>query len=269
MIYNKVGEEFIYDGVIYRVGSEIVGSGESDYRGLNGFILEIRTDDDKETENETPDIHCYFDPPCLPIDIEDFEKRFSTLYGSEKKLEDIPLDYVIMAPEEIIVLSSPRKNIEVYVLEEDWAADDNYGHSTAIYADYHEAKAKLNAILQEEMNIGCLTDWLNNENYQFDTDENSYESWLDGFYDSSHYRVAITKSSVQIQPSICECKEIVRLKDLLYNAINHIAETTDFIFEHDPYTQMQWYKDTLDITANELKSIGLNWFDEVCDELHE
>ena len=63
MIYNVVGQEFIYEGVTYRVGAEVVGTTESDYRGLKGFILEIRTGDDRETENETPDIHCYFDPP--------------------------------------------------------------------------------------------------------------------------------------------------------------------------------------------------------------
>jgi len=89
MIYNVVGQEFIYEGVTYRVGAEVVGTAESDYRGLNGFILEIRTGDDRETENETPDIHCYFDPPCLPSDIAELEKRFSALYGTEKKLEDI------------------------------------------------------------------------------------------------------------------------------------------------------------------------------------
>ena len=39
MIYNVVGQEFIYEGVTYRVGAEVVGTAESDYRGLNGFIL--------------------------------------------------------------------------------------------------------------------------------------------------------------------------------------------------------------------------------------
>lgn len=202
MIYRTVGEEFIYEGVTYRVGAEVVGTAESDYRGLNGFILEIRTGDDRETENETPDIHCYFDPPCLPSDIEDIEKRFSALYYAEKKLDDIPLDYVIMAPEEILVLQSPRKIIEIYVLEEDWAANDDYGHSTAVFADYYEAKAKLNANLEEEMKNGCLTDWMPRSDYQFDTDEDSYEGWIDGEHAASHYRVAITKLPLKLPNSI-------------------------------------------------------------------
>lgn len=202
MVYNVVGQEFIYEGVTYRVGAEVVGTAASDYRGLNGFILEIRTDEDRETENETPDIHCYFDPPCLPSDIEDVEKRFSALYGTEKKLDDITLDYVIMAPEEILVLKSPRKTLEIYILEEDWAANDDYGHSTEVFADYYEAKAKLNAKLNEEMTIGCLNDWMSNEDYQCDTDEDSYEGWLDGWHSSSHYSLSITKVSLLLPNSV-------------------------------------------------------------------
>ena len=202
MIYNVVGQEFIYEGVTYRVGAEVVGTAESDYRGLNGFILEIRTGDDRETENETPDIHCYFDPPCLPSDIEELEKRFTALYGTEKKLEDITLDYVIMAHEEILVLQSPRKTIEIYVFEEDWAANDEYGYSTEVFADYYEAKAKLNAKLEEEMKNGCLTDWMDDDEYQFDTDADSYEGWLDGWHATSHYSLSITKLTLNLPNSI-------------------------------------------------------------------
>lgn len=202
MVYNVTGQEFIYEGVTYRVGAEVVGTAESDYRGLNGFILEIRTGDDRETENETPDIHCYFDPPCLPSDIEEIEKRFSALYQTEKKLDDIPLDYVIMAPDEILVLQSPRKTIELYVLTEDWAANYEYGQSTAVYADYYEAKAKLNAMLEKEMKDGCLNVWMRKDTYQFDTDSDSYEGWIDGEHASSHYRVAITKLPLQLPNSV-------------------------------------------------------------------
>lgn len=81
MIYDIPGDEFIYEGVTYRVGAEVVATEGSDYAGLNGFIREIRTEDDRETDNETPDIYCYFDPPCLPRDLEELEERFSKLYG--------------------------------------------------------------------------------------------------------------------------------------------------------------------------------------------
>lgn len=202
MVYNIVGQEFIYEGVTYRIGAEIVGAAESDYRGLNGYIYEIRTDDDRETENETPDIYCSFVAPSLPKDIEDIEKRFSELYQTEKKLYDITLDLVIMAPEEILVCKSSRKTIDIYVFEEDWAANDDYGHSTGVFADYYEAKAKLNANLAEEMKNGCLADWIQDDNYQFDTDENSYEGWIDGEYSSSHYHVAVTKLTLNLPNSV-------------------------------------------------------------------
>ncbi len=202
MVYNIVGQEFLYEGVTYRIGSEIVGAAGSDYRGLNGYIYEIRTDDDKKTENETPDIYCSFEAPCLPKDIEDVEKRFSALYQTEKKLEDITLDLVIVAPEEILVCRSPRKSIDVYVIEEDWAANDDYGYSTGVFADYYEAKAKLNANLAEEMKNGCLADWKQDDNYQFDADEDSYEGWIDGEYSSSRYHVAVIKMTLNLPNSV-------------------------------------------------------------------
>ena len=115
---------------------------------------------------------------------------------------DNTLDYVIMAPEEILVLKSPRKTLEIYILEEDWAANDDYGHSTVVFADYYEAKAKLNAKLNEEMPFGCLNDWMSNEDYQCDTDEDSYEGWLDGWHSSSHYSLSITKVSLLLPNSV-------------------------------------------------------------------
>lgn len=198
MIYDIPGDEFIYEGVTYRVGAEIVATDGSEYAGLNGFIREIRTDDDRETENETPDIYCYFDPPCLPRDIENLEERFSQNYGEKKNIDDITLDLVIMAPDMLLVPSSPRKTIDIYVLEEDWAANDDYGQSTAVFSDYFEAKAKLNVLLKEEFTLGCLLDWKDRSDYQFDTNDDSYEGWIDGEHASSHYSIAVKKMTLSL-----------------------------------------------------------------------
>lgn len=62
MLINKSGAEFLYNGITYRVGDVIIGSDQSEYAGLIGSILEIRDGNDKETENDTPDIYCSFDP---------------------------------------------------------------------------------------------------------------------------------------------------------------------------------------------------------------
>jgi len=103
MILNKFGEEFLYDGITYRIGNSIIGTDESEYEGLKGVILEIRDGDDKDTENETPDIYCSFEYPVIPEDIEKLEKVFSDLYGEEMSLNDICLDEVIMSPSMIMI----------------------------------------------------------------------------------------------------------------------------------------------------------------------
>ena len=54
MIYNKVGETLEFEGKKYAVGENIVGAETSEYEGLFGYIKEIRTDNDKDTENEPP-----------------------------------------------------------------------------------------------------------------------------------------------------------------------------------------------------------------------
>lgn len=99
MILSKNGEEFLYEGVVYRVGDVVIANDQSEYAGLKGTIFEIRDGADKETENDTPDIYCEFESPVLPEDIAELEATFSDLYQSPKTLDDICLDFVIMAPE--------------------------------------------------------------------------------------------------------------------------------------------------------------------------
>lgn len=101
MILNERGCGFDYEGTRYVIGQTIVGTNASEYEGLYGVITEIRTGDDKETENDTPDLYCSFDPPELPCEIKRLEEVFSDLFGVPKRLDDIILDLVIMAPEMI------------------------------------------------------------------------------------------------------------------------------------------------------------------------
>lgn len=77
MIINRIGAEFEYDGTTYVIGAPIVGTPESEYEGLYGTITEIRDGEDKETENETPDIYCSFEVPALPCEVKKLEEVFS------------------------------------------------------------------------------------------------------------------------------------------------------------------------------------------------
>ena len=100
MIYTKNGEKITSDGHTFAVGERIMAT-DSDYAGLKGSITEIRTGADKETENETDDVYCCFDFPESEEKVRLLEKHFSALYGAKKTRDDICLDSVIMAPEEI------------------------------------------------------------------------------------------------------------------------------------------------------------------------
>lgn len=59
MILNKQGESFWYEGKEYRVGEWVVGNEKSEYQGLYGKITQIRDGDDKEMENQFPDMKWY------------------------------------------------------------------------------------------------------------------------------------------------------------------------------------------------------------------
>ena len=98
MIINRHGATFEHAGVTYTIGASVVGTDQSEYEGLTGYIYEVRDGADKETENETPDLYCNFDPPDDPAEIAELEAVFSDLYDEPKTLEDIILDCVIMAP---------------------------------------------------------------------------------------------------------------------------------------------------------------------------
>lgn len=202
MLINKPGDEFMYDGNTYRVSDVIIGSDKSEYAGLIGSILEIRDGSDKETENDTPDIYCSFDPPVLPMDIAKVEAVFSDLYGTQKILDDICFDMVIMAPEMITVLGQSKKSIKLYILSEDWAAHGDTGHSSSIYSDPLEARARLNESLEKEIDSGCLSDWINTPEYRTEATDNSYEGWLDGYYCESHYAISLEEHNVVLTPSL-------------------------------------------------------------------
>ena len=114
MIYNKPNETFEYEGKKYKIGDEVVVTPvDEDYEGLIGIITEIRDGEDKDTDNETPDIYCNFFKPIIPHDIEQLEKRFSAIFQEPRKLDDINLDQVIMAPEMIEVITDIEKTCNV------------------------------------------------------------------------------------------------------------------------------------------------------------
>ena len=138
MILNRIGDKFEYEGLTYVIGAPIMGTPESEYEGLYGTITEIRDGEDKETENETPDLYCSFRVPALPYEAKKLEKVFSDLYQQPKTIDDIILDFVILAPpmvEPLDDLKKCRHYPRVCILLEDWAIDGRQGNSFEVYTD--------------------------------------------------------------------------------------------------------------------------------------
>ena len=104
MILEKYGESLEIEGKVFSIGGRVRSVDDSDYGKLYGTILEIRTDPDKDTENEGIDIYVCFDVPEDEEMVRVIEKRFSELYGEPKTIDEIALDLVIMAPEELEII---------------------------------------------------------------------------------------------------------------------------------------------------------------------
>ena len=123
MILQENGARFCVDGKIFAVGGRVMANKESEYEGLFGRITEIRSSADRETENDTPDIYCDFEPPASEKMIRELEERFSDLYGERKTISDISLDCVIMAPDMLELPAVPPFGGEVLFRKPDDAAD--------------------------------------------------------------------------------------------------------------------------------------------------
>lgn len=194
MIHTRTGSGITVDGIFYFVGMYVHANNTSDYAGLYGVVTEIHTDDDRETENDTPDLYCQFDAPVLPCEVRRLEARFTSLYGQPIKLNDIALDMVIMAPDMLKPSINPvaaNPATHVWAVVEDWAIDDEAGHNEALFACREDAHAVFHSQLSTEASEGCIPRWEDRADFQRMTCESSYECWLDGDYLGNHYKISI------------------------------------------------------------------------------
>lgn len=86
MVIRKKGSAFFIDGKEFKIGGGVFANDESEYMGLCGTVTEIRTDEDRETENDTPDIYCEFMSPDSVAMAAELETRFSDLYRQDTKV---------------------------------------------------------------------------------------------------------------------------------------------------------------------------------------
>ena len=123
MLLQENGTRFCVDGKVFTVGGRVMANDASEYAGLCGTVTEIRSGADRETENDTVDIYCDFEPPASEKILRELETRFSDLYGEPKTIDDVGLDCVIMGPDTLEPSADPPVKGEYRFKELDAAAD--------------------------------------------------------------------------------------------------------------------------------------------------
>ena len=207
MIINQEGMRYTYNGMTYTVGAAVMATEASEYRGLYGTITEIHDGSDRETENDTADIYCCFEPPLFPKEIQELERRFTELYQSPKKLDEITLDMVIMAPEMVRVISpdpSVCKICKVYLLTMQFTTSWDSGCITELYADYDMARFAMLEGIREEQAEGCVKDWADRDVLEEEYGIDRYEAWYRDEYFENHFVISLEKLSLMLPPDFIE-----------------------------------------------------------------
>ncbi len=261
MIINQTGAECIYDGTSYKIGDRIIGTSKSEYEGLIGILFEIRDGEDKETENETPDLYCSFEEPILPHEISKLEKIFSNFYGEPKKLEDISLDQVIMAPEMIRVLLPTPEPLEqmIYSVQEEWAFHGSCDSSVSrAYTSMESAMLYMREVLREEMENGLVTDMHTDKNFVEESYDDAYECFIDGDYYENHYRIYITSQQIIVTPEfVREMAEIYHLSMFTEDFKSMLEQEDDITPEERAWLMSQ--PDMIDKISTSFENYDTFW----------
>ena len=197
MIINKQGEAFEYEGKKYIVGEDVYAT-ESSYYGLIGVIKEIRTGEDKDTDNPEPDIYCDFFEPVLEADKERLYQTFGNYYV---------LDGIIMAPSMVTPIregccNGKEKFGTLFLLQEEWAYDgDGVQTNTMAFTNKESALMFFKYRLYQESEDGSISSYRDNDAVVVDEGAEDYEIFLEGFYNDDHYLIHILELPLAMSES--------------------------------------------------------------------
>ena len=203
MKYNKNGEIFFYEDKVFIVGEEVYAT-ECDYAGLLGRITEIRTGDDKDTENEGPDIYCRFYSPILKQDA-------ALLSKMRLGCEDLSLDLVIMAPEMLIPtreVGAGLPKMKVYAVIEDCIVDGEEHPTKRLFADPKHAEIVMRQLIHRERESGCISKW---KTKHFFVEEQYSEQYYTAYYKNeycfNHYTIYV--EAVELSLSVLFAEQML------------------------------------------------------------
>lgn len=192
MIYKKLNETFKHEGKTFIIGERVYAT-ESAYYGLVGIIKEIRTDDDRETDNPTPEIVCDFHEPILSSDIDDLERKLGSAYT---------LDGIIMAPSMLVPVRNPGapKNLygpKAYLVIEEWNYDgEGFNTEITVFADKESALMYFKVRLLNEYEDGIISSFIDDEDAVIDECDDYYEIYIDGDYSNNNYTLRILERDI-------------------------------------------------------------------------
>ena len=233
MILNKKDEVFEYADKKYQVGEMVIANNQSDYVGLVGIITQIVTGEDKDTDNPYPDIYCDFIKPPFKDEIKILEENFSKWYGTKKKLEDLNLDGVIMAPcmiEQADKSTTSKDVIKIYLLTEDWAFDGDEGIESVAFTDFDEAKLQMRLKMYKERREGCVETWLDDEDFVEENSETSYEAYIEGYHCENHYTLTIKPVKLPISENIVgDLNFMLRHRNIFIDFRNRVEDWDELL----------------------------------------
>ena len=233
MILNKKDEVFEYADKKYQVGEIVIANNQSDYVGLVGIITQIVTGEDKDTDNPYPDIYCDFIKPPFKDEIKILEENFSKWYGTKKKLEDLNLDGVIMAPcmiEQADKSTTSKDVIKIYLLTEDWAFDGDEGIESVAFTDFDEAKLQMRLKMYKERREGCVETWLDDEDFVEENSETSYEAYIEGYHCENHYTLTIKPVKLPISENIVgDLNFMLRHRNIFIDFRNQVEDWDELL----------------------------------------
>lgn len=93
-------------------------------------------------------------------------------------------------------------DVKIYVLTEDWATHGYADCAGWYYTDYADTQAEFDKRIEIGKAEGSLSDWLNDDSYICEQEDDCLEVWLDNEYLSEHYRLVITEDVLHVSDAV-------------------------------------------------------------------
>ena len=122
-------------------------------------------------------------------------------------MEDLGLDFVIMSPEMLIPLPTPKQDYPqatLYIVASHWASDGEYGSYEIPFTSLIDAQRQFHDDLREEQDGGSIDSWRQKSQFVEEETQNSYECYPDGEYCENHFSIELKSFSLPMAPCFME-----------------------------------------------------------------